>query len=217
MNESTLSNVDIVVYALYRLGGADKRIHTEKIAYECFQLAKKRFSWRLPEFTKYPDKEPVRISLRDAAKEKHGQLVQGRSGVESSGKELDGWVLTPSGASWITENRDRIENELDVSGAGTKRPDALRIKKRFYQDPAFKKFLQFGSLQQVTQYEFTDILNCTPDASRITVNKKFERLKTQSKLLDDPRIEQFIKACEENFKDLLFHAGKGDHNESRKT
>lgn len=217
MKEPTLSNVDIVVFALYRLGGLEKKIHTEKIALECFRLAKKRFSWRLSEFSKFPDKEPVRIALMDAAKEKHGALVEGRSGVEASGKESDGWVLTPAGARWIAENTERIEQKLDLFGAGTNRPDALRIKKRFHQDPAFKKFLQQGSLSEVSQYEFTDMLNCTPDASRSTIQKKFERLKAQASILDDDSIRNFIQACKERFKDLLVEKIAGGENETGKT
>ena len=45
-----LSNIDIALFALYKLGGISKTIHTEHIAWEAYQLAKQRFSWRLPEF-----------------------------------------------------------------------------------------------------------------------------------------------------------------------
>lgn len=213
MTVSTLSNVDIVVYSLDQLGGLEQRIHTEKIAIKCFELAKKRFGWRLPEYRKFPDKEPVRIALYDAAKEKHGGLVEGRSGVESSGKDLDGWVLTPAGAQWIAKNRERIEKELNLTGAGTNRPDTLRLKRRFYQDSAFKKFSGSQSLSDVSPYEFTDMLNCTPDASRVTIQKRFGRLKAQAITLDDENIANFIRACEERFKSLLADDSPGGSNE----
>jgi hypothetical protein len=45
-----LSNIDVVVYAIFRLGGIEKKIHTEDIAMECFKLSKERFSWTLPEY-----------------------------------------------------------------------------------------------------------------------------------------------------------------------
>lgn len=190
----------------------EQKIHTEKLSFECFGLAKKRFSWRLPEYAKFPDKELVRFALKDATGQ---QLIQGRAGAEASGKDLDGWMFTPIGAKWILENVNRIEKELKVTGAGTRRPDAVRIKRRYYQDPAFKKFLAGGNLNNVSQYEFTDMLNCTPDANRATIRKKFDRLKTQSIIVDDIQIQEFIAACEVRFKGLIVDETVGGQNESR--
>ena len=70
MKETDLSNVDISLFALVRLGGTTKKIHTEHIAWEAYQLAPERFSWRLQEFRDqgFPDKTPVRFALEQAKK-----------------------------------------------------------------------------------------------------------------------------------------------------
>lgn len=47
-----LSNIDIALFALYKLGGTAKKVHTEEIAWEAYKLAKERFSWQLAEFRK---------------------------------------------------------------------------------------------------------------------------------------------------------------------
>jgi len=47
LKKADLSNVDIALYSLYKLGGATKKIHTELIACEAYQLAPERFSWGL--------------------------------------------------------------------------------------------------------------------------------------------------------------------------
>jgi hypothetical protein len=62
--------MDIALFALYKLGGISKKIHTEYIAWEAYQLAKERFSWRLPEFREkgFPDKTPVRFALEQGKK-----------------------------------------------------------------------------------------------------------------------------------------------------
>lgn len=53
-----LSNNDVVVYAIFKLGSIERKIHTEDIAMECFKLSPEKFSWTLPKyFRKYPDKE----------------------------------------------------------------------------------------------------------------------------------------------------------------
>ncbi len=44
MTEPELSNVDVVLYALFKLGGDERKIHTEEIAYEAHSLAKERFA-----------------------------------------------------------------------------------------------------------------------------------------------------------------------------
>ena len=77
MRNDELTNIDIVLYALFRLGGHNHKVHTEEVAYESYKLAKDRFGWRLPKFREmdFPDKDPIRVSLTDAAKEKYGSLV----------------------------------------------------------------------------------------------------------------------------------------------
>jgi len=52
----SLTNVDIVVYVTAVLGGAEKKVYSEVIAAKCFELDPARFSWRLPDYRKWPDK-----------------------------------------------------------------------------------------------------------------------------------------------------------------
>jgi hypothetical protein len=87
VKDNELSNIDVVLYALYKLDGHMRKVHTEEIAYDAYKLAKERFGWRLQQFREMdlPDKELVRMSLMDAAKEKYGCLVEGRAGVEATG------------------------------------------------------------------------------------------------------------------------------------
>jgi len=72
--KTELSNMDIALFALYKLGGISKKVHTEYIAWEAYKLAKERFSWRLPEFREkgFPDKTPVRFALEQAKKKNLG-------------------------------------------------------------------------------------------------------------------------------------------------
>jgi hypothetical protein len=41
--QSEISNIDVVLYALLKLGGHERKLHTEEIAYEAYALAKERF------------------------------------------------------------------------------------------------------------------------------------------------------------------------------
>jgi len=73
-----LSDKDIVLYALYLLGGWQKRIHTEDIAFKCFQLAPSKFSW--VKYPHFPDLAPARFALESVKRPKYGLLVKGESG-----------------------------------------------------------------------------------------------------------------------------------------
>jgi hypothetical protein len=203
MRIGSLSNIDIVLYALFRLGGAEHKVHTEHIAVECFRLSKERFSWRLPEYRDLVDKELVRVALMDAAKNKYGRLAVGRSGIESVSKEVDGWSLTPSGAKWVVKQKDRIESALKVTPHESNRIDAVRFKRKLIEEPCYQKFLRNGSMKEVTQYEFTDMIGCSPDARPETIRKSFSRLRSRAEITGDLTILAFIDACRETFCDLM--------------
>jgi hypothetical protein len=203
MKIHSLTNIDIVLYALFKLGGAERKVHTEHIAVECFKLSKERFSWRLPEYRDLADKELVRVALMDAAKDKYGRLAVGRSGIESVSKELDGWSLTPSGAKWVVKQKERVESILKVTPHESNRIDAIRFRRKLIEEPCYQKFLRNGSIKEVTQYEFTDMIGCSPDARPETIRKSFSRLRSRAEITGDLTILAFIDACREAFCDLM--------------
>ena len=213
MKENELSNIDVVLYALCKLDGHMRKVHTEEIAYEAYKLAKDRFGWRLRAFRKmdFPDKEPVRISLMDAAKEKYGVLVTGRAGVEASGKETDGWMLTPEGAVWIRQNEKRIAEALGIEKPKTSKKEADRFLRQMKEQPLFKSFMQSENLSSQSPYAFTDMLNTGPDSPREVVTKKFNRLRSTAELVGDKEVVRFLECCAKAFPKLL--ANLGDDNE----
>lgn len=85
-----LANHEIVVLAVYLLGGESQSVDTEDVAVKANQIAPSRFSWR-----KYPDQiniEAVRKRLWDATKPERGAFILG--------SERSGWSLTPKGLAF---------------------------------------------------------------------------------------------------------------------
>ena len=193
-----LSNMDIALFALYKLGGVTKKIHTEEIAWEAYCLAKGKFSWRLPQFKKkgFPDKTPVRFALEQAKKDENGCLVSGRAGGDAGG-EIEGWQFTPKGANWIKKNESRIAKGLQQKVSRPLRDQ--RFIKRIKKDPLFKKFQAEKTLDNATRYMFTDLLVCAPDASEDIIKQKVDRLITNAILISDEEILNFLEACKEKF------------------
>lgn len=204
MKIDELTNIDIVLYALLQLGGHKHKVHTEEIAYKAYTLAKDRFGWRLRKFREkdFPDKEPVRISLMDAAKEKYGALVEGRSGVEATGKDIDGWTFTPQGAKWIREHQNRIEERLGREQSKVSKTEASRFIKKMKDQPLFRSFIR-DSLGAESRYALTDMLNTSPDAPQSIVVKKFRRLRSTAELVGDEEVLRFLDTCVTTFPELL--------------
>lgn len=200
-----LSNIDIALYALYKLGGASRKIHTEYIAWEAYCLSEERFSWSLPEFRKraFPDKTTARYALEDAKKLK---LIKGRAGRDKGGKQSEGWQLTPTGLEWFLKNETRIKNGLGQEQPISKelpRHQAERFIKKLYGDRIFKLFQKKKSLDEASIYDFTDMLNCSPDASKEIISQKFDFFKNMIIFINRPELKVFLGKCEDKFGGLL--------------
>ncbi len=196
-----LSNIDVVLFALHRLGGVNKKIHTEKIALEAYHLDKERFSWQLPEFIEqgFPDKTIVFYALGDAKKKKYGALVSGRGGRDAGGAEREGWRFTISGAKWIKDNEERIAKLLKQEKPGIQKRDAERFIKKIKSDFAFKQFAKDGGIENINRYNFTDMLSCPPDASQETAKKMFENIRAEAEMVNDKQIIKFLELCQQKF------------------
>ncbi|MFW6117907.1 MAG: hypothetical protein ACOC6R_00245 [Chloroflexota bacterium] len=202
--ENELSNMDIALFALYKKGGVSQKVHTEEVAWEAYQLAKERFSWRLLKFRQmgFPDKTPVRFALEQAKKKENGKLVSGRSGGDAGG-ELEGWCFTSQGAIWIKENETRISENLKQKVPNVPKREAERFIKKIKIDAFFRYFQEKGNLDEASQYMFTDMLVCAPDASKKIIRQKFEQLYSNAELVNDLEILDFLGACKGKFNDLV--------------
>lgn len=131
--------MELVTWAVYLLGGDQKRIDTEEVAVRAFQLAPKRFSWR-----KYPEQinlELVRVYLSAAKKAEHGELLTG------SGRT--GWSLTRKGLAWLSSARSKLQaigtsepkrRESRAGSVDSSRRD--RERKRILSLPAWARWSQ---------------------------------------------------------------------------
>lgn len=205
LSKNELSNLDIALFALYKLGGISKKIHTEYVAWEAHQLAKERFSWRLPEFREksFIDKTPVRYALEQAKKKEKGRLVTGIAGGDYGKPELEGWRFTPEGAEWIKKNESRILDALKQEAPDLRKREADHFIRRLKNDPCFVSFKKNGRLDDVSSYMFTDMLACAPDASKEIIKQKFKRLLTTANLANDKEILKFLEACAIKFAQLI--------------
>lgn len=198
---SLLKQDDIVILALKQLGGAHTRVFSEKVAEEAHRLAPHVFGWELPEYQKkgWPDKEKVRVALIRLRSSDGGHLVAGQYYKDTS---QDGWRLTPNGVRWLHDNEDRILKVLQRPAVKMPKKQAERFSKQLRREPLFKLFKE-GQLAEESRYSFTDMLNCSPDASRDLIRDKFDRLRATAELIQQRDLIDFLMACEKQFSDCL--------------
>lgn len=197
MAKKELANIDIILYALYLLGGTAEKIPTENITLKCFRLAPSRFCWIL--HPKYPDMETVRRALIEARSIKRGGLVFGRHGRTKEDQVSDGWILSPAGIAWVEKSKSYIENLL---GKKQKPVTRTKIDKRINElenSVAFKKFLKDKGCQNILPYEFTDFLNANLDTPSSILRDRVNQIRAIAKQAKREKIIDFVDKSEKYF------------------
>jgi hypothetical protein len=110
---------ELVVMAVFLLGGDKKFVDTEDVAVRASKIAPKAFAWR-----KYPDQinlELVRAVLSDAKKKQSGGLLHGTG--------TKGWRLSDAGVIWAEGkgrallNKGQVDTPAWPGSSDTRRTD----------------------------------------------------------------------------------------------
>lgn len=194
-------NRELVVYALYLLGGDTERVHTEDIALKCFELFPASFSW--VKYPQHPDKDIVRVALTDARKGQYGALVEGRAGqkggltAKTSRKPVDdGWVLTSPGIDWIKENLANLQRFAGGGRVKEHRQKVLRHLKRIREHRLFAQYLDSPDRFFPMLGQIADLLRCRVDAEPDIWQRRFEKIRRQAESADQQDLLDFIMKCE---------------------
>jgi len=184
-----LTHTELVTWAVYLLGGDQKRIDTEDVAAKVFELAPKRFSWR-----KYPQQinlELVRVYLSDAKKSSKGGLL--------SGSGRDGWSLTRNGLAWLRSARLRLGEFQSATydrQTRTRSVDASRSaqeRKRLLSLPAWERWARGDRV--VVSEEAREVFRIDSYATASVREAKITRLRTM--FIEDEEISSFLAGlCE---------------------
>ena len=195
MTSKKLNNIDIALFALYRKGGAQQPVDTEDIAIECWKMVPKRFSWK--KYIEYPESEPARSALFDAAKPKYGKLVRGKN-------KRTGWMLTVAGVEYI---KDKLP-DLEALVSGRREVVSQRRKQDRYfatleREPAYKKFQGAKTCEVIPAHEFTQFLRCSLDSSPSVLRERIARVKALAREENREDFLEFLDNCEQHFSRML--------------
>lgn len=196
-----LSDKDIAVYALYVLGGWQKRIHTEDVALKCYELAPSKFSW--VKYPQFPDPTPTRFALEAAKKPKYGALVKGESERKRTLGNIGGWMLTADGIKWVNANMKRIEEYLGKHRPTGERLLADRKLKALTESSGFRKFKLYGEQADLSHAEFAESLLCTVNTKAQILNDRLEQLHSIAEELKKDDIKGYVDFCRRRFASIL--------------
>lgn len=198
--EEVVPNRELVVYALWLLGGEAKRVHTEDIAQKCYELFPHSFSWT--RYPQYPDKDIVRVALTDARKPQYGTLVEGRSGqkrgLAAKTKRApiqDGWILTAAGIEWVQDNVSILEKYASVGQIREHRQRLLQQLRRVKDHNLYSDYLKGRNEFHPSLGDLADLFRCRVDADQRTWNKRFESLRGKAQGAGDSELLEFLEQC----------------------
>lgn len=201
-----LSDKDIVLYALYLLGGWHERVHTEDIALKCYELAPSKFSW--VKYPQYPDLAPARFALEAIKKTKFGALVKGESERKRSTESIGGWILTASGVQWIERNKSRIYQYLGEHIPTGERLPADRKLKELLRSTAFKEFTSKGEQAEISHAQFAESLVCTVNTRPDVLKDRLEQLYSTAEKLSKEKVKNYVTFCRKKFGSVLGEGGE---------
>ncbi len=201
-----LSNKDIVVYALYLIGGSTERHHTEDIAWKCYEVLPSAFSWT--KYPQFPDKDIVRVALTDARKASNGGLVEGRAGQQRGqyqkthrGPRGDGWVLTDAGIEWVHQNEKRLQGILVSAEPREHRQKTLLLLKRVKEHKLFQRFQESPDSFYPSIGELADLLRCRVDAEEVVWRERFDRIRKNALVAGQAEVIAFVERSLKSFEE----------------
>lgn len=201
------TNVDVVVFALASLDGAERSVHLEEIAVEAHKLSPGAFRWDLDEYAELIDKDKVRVSLTDAQKDKYGSLVRAvgpkRQGLS---KPTDVWRLTPAGVEWYVENGARLSDELGEQQPALKKGRVRRVRDRIIDSDLYREYEKNGRVEY-QPFLFADLVESSPDADQSVIQKRYDELLGQVVLLKEAELKRFLEDAARAHADMLTHRG----------
>jgi hypothetical protein len=181
----TLTNHEVVLLAVYLLGGETSPIDTEDIAVKANELAPGAFTWR--KYANQINMEIVRVVLSNLKRCEDGNLL--------IGKGKDGWMLTERGlqfAKAFSGNSSRAggsKTPLSQKEKNWRRSEKVRM----LANPAFNKFSS-GQADTVTEQEAEAFFRLD---SYVTGKAREQKLlRAKNVFGDDPDLGGAIKVLE---------------------
>jgi hypothetical protein len=211
--QRTLTKVEVVLYALYGLGGDKHYVHVEDIALRCYGIAPEKFSWeRHPE---YPDADAARSALTDAAKAQHGALVVKSREVSDKATRKGKakrkgdvrWALSRAGVEWMEANIERLTTALghpqELRAGQEPRQEVRRQIESILRHPAYVAYADDGDAAVIDEATFVDSLRCTLNTPARVLIRRMDVALTRAQTAKHDGLIRYLEFCRRRFGHLF--------------
>ncbi len=196
-------NRDIVLFALYELGGANRPIHTEDVAHRVFQYPIGRQRYRWERYAMHPDKERVARELRRLKNARGSVFVKGHVNIGAKKDRIDGWMLTSEGVDRVKSMENQLAAAVGAAAGSHSIYKAEDLQRRVTSTECYKIYLSDPSLSQANDHDLTDMLYCLPDATTKKIRSVFDELLADAKAVGAAEVLAFLEAARSRFHHLL--------------
>lgn len=206
-SDEDIINRDLVLYALYELGGAERPVHTEDVAATVFEYPTGRQRYRWERYANFPDKERVARELRRLKNLKGASLVRGHVNVGAKANRQDGWMLTTAGVDRIKIIQNKVTSVIGEPAGDHHIYDETSLRSKIEKTKCYQSYLEDNSLSLAKDHEFTDMLYCLPDASIDQIHQSFDMLLVRTEAVNAKDLLDFLEIARDRFSHLLLSKG----------
>jgi hypothetical protein len=187
-----ITNSDIFLWSLGRLGGGTEFVDVEDVFIRCFELAPKRFAWRTR--NNLPDYKKCSKALRDAEARKPRLLVKTRDGLKRQ--------LTVEGQEWLSANESRMVTIVE-SGKTVQEPRSrprIRLLADAERSDPYRRWTDEGVLP-TQKWQVAELLRCSPDSDRRIWRERLQVLRAAANGADRVRLLHFLDELSATYPD----------------
>ncbi len=190
-----LSYDDLVIFALYELQNNNNPATFENLVAKSFELFPKRF--QLPGYDQWPDSSLIDKSWLRCRSDKG--LIKGN--------KSKGFTLTVKGISLARKVNETLFSNSQINKQtkrkGDNRTRSGRLVKHIENSTAYQKYIKENSMENISEFEFCDLLYSTLDTDPVLRNRNFDELIYHTKVYERDDLLEFLLNCKKKFINLF--------------
>ena len=187
-----ITNEDLVLAMLRRLGGVSRYVDIEELTLALFEIAPARFSWRTRR--DLPEREVVRFALfhanQRAARDKRRPVVSSRDRSRQ-------WRLTAAGVREARQAGTKTSIALAVGQPPKQTGKSHQRVSQVRRHGVFSAFANGSPVSDISHTQLADLLLIPPDAPLDVAQSRVDALRGAALDIGDKDVARFAEALDE--------------------
>jgi len=185
---ATPNNPELLIWALFQLGGSDIFVDVEALFIKSFELAPARLSWRTRQ--DIPDYKKCSKALQEVEDKKRSSLSHL---FEKQGAYKR--KLSSDGVEWVTKYATvlaTLYSDGIVPSAAVQ--EDSKVLRTVTESLTFKAFIADENAE-LNIYEISDLFRCLPDADKAIWKQRLDRVRNAAIRNGQTRVASFVDRC----------------------